>query len=103
MDLPAPPPSERPRRPLAAQPLPLAILHEDDHLLAVNKPAGVVSTAREPGARRAVVELVKHHSQARLYPVGRLDADSTGLLLLRLAAVRLLLRWLIRLLLSIRA
>jgi 23S rRNA pseudouridine2605 synthase len=47
---------------------------------AVNKPAGVVSTAREPGARRAVVELVD--SQARLYPVGRLDADSTGLLLL---------------------
>jgi 23S rRNA pseudouridine2605 synthase len=49
---------------------------------AVNKPVGVVSTAREPGERRAVVELVKHQSQARLYPVGRLDADSTGLLLL---------------------
>jgi 23S rRNA pseudouridine2605 synthase len=47
---------------------------------AVNKPAGVVSTAREPGGRRAVVELVD--SEARLYPVGRLDADSTGLLLL---------------------
>ena len=47
---------------------------------AVNKPAGVVSTAREPGERRAVVELVD--SDARLYPVGRLDADSTGLLLL---------------------
>jgi 23S rRNA pseudouridine2605 synthase len=47
---------------------------------AVNKPAGVVSTAREPGERRAVVELVD--SKARLYPVGRLDADSSGLLLL---------------------
>jgi 23S rRNA pseudouridine2605 synthase len=47
---------------------------------AVNKPAGVVSTAREPGGRPAVVELVR--SAARLYPVGRLDADSTGLLLL---------------------
>lgn len=46
----------------------------------VNKPKDVVSTAREPGARRAVVELVE--SKARLYPVGRLDADSTGLLLL---------------------
>jgi 23S rRNA pseudouridine2605 synthase len=46
---------------------------------AVNKPAGVVSTAREPGRRPAVVELVD--SEARLYPVGRLDADSTGLLL----------------------
>lgn len=46
----------------------------------VNKPAGVVSTAREPGSRPAVVELVE--TAARLYPVGRLDADSTGLLLL---------------------
>jgi 23S rRNA pseudouridine2605 synthase len=47
---------------------------------AVNKPAGVVSTAREPGSRPAVVELVD--TDARLYPVGRLDADTTGLLLL---------------------
>lgn len=46
----------------------------------MNKPAGVVSTAREPGKRPAVVSLVD--SAARLYPVGRLDADSTGLLLL---------------------
>src|ERR1700753_1750846 len=46
----------------------------------VNKPAGVVSTAREPGERQGVVQLVD--SKARLYPVGRLDADSTGLLLL---------------------
>ena len=46
----------------------------------VNKPAGVVSTAREPGRRRAVVELVD--SERRLYPVGRLDTDSTGLILL---------------------
>jgi 23S rRNA pseudouridine2605 synthase len=46
----------------------------------VNKPAGVVSTAREPGSRPAVVELVE--TKARLYPVGRLDADTTGLLLL---------------------
>jgi 23S rRNA pseudouridine2605 synthase len=53
---------------------------EPREVWAVNKPAGVVSTAREPGSRKAVVELVD--SRARLYPVGRLDADSTGLLLL---------------------
>jgi 23S rRNA pseudouridine2605 synthase len=53
---------------------------ESREVWAVNKPAGVVSTAREPGSRPAVVELVE--SEARLYPVGRLDVDSTGLLLL---------------------
>jgi 23S rRNA pseudouridine2605 synthase len=53
---------------------------EAHEVWAVNKPAGVVSTAREPGGRPAVVSLVD--SAARLYPVGRLDADSTGLLLL---------------------
>jgi 23S rRNA pseudouridine2605 synthase len=53
---------------------------EPREVWAVNKPAGVVSTAREPGSRPAVVELVD--SPARLYPVGRLDVDSTGLLLL---------------------
>jgi 23S rRNA pseudouridine2605 synthase len=53
---------------------------EAQEVWAVNKPVGVVSTAREPGARTAVVELVD--SDARLYPVGRLDVDSSGLLLL---------------------
>jgi 23S rRNA pseudouridine2605 synthase len=46
----------------------------------LNKPAGVVSTAKEPGRRRAVVDLVD--SPRRLYPVGRLDVESTGLILL---------------------
>ena len=46
----------------------------------LNKPPGVVSTAREPGRRQAVTELID--SNRRLYPVGRLDADSTGLILL---------------------
>ena len=47
---------------------------------ALNKPAGVVSTAHDPQGRPTVVELVK--SRARLYPVGRLDLDTTGLILL---------------------
>jgi 23S rRNA pseudouridine2605 synthase len=53
---------------------------EPREVWVLNKPAGVVSTAREPGKRPAVVELVR--SKRRLYPVGRLDADSTGLILL---------------------
>src|SRR3712207_5710528 len=47
---------------------------------AVNKPAGVVSTASDPQGRPTVVDLVP--SGRRLYPVGRLDADTTGLSLL---------------------
>jgi 23S rRNA pseudouridine2605 synthase len=46
----------------------------------VNKPAGVVSTAQDTHGRPTVVDLVR--SSRRLYPVGRLDADTTGLILL---------------------
>lgn len=47
---------------------------------ALHKPAGVVSTAADTHGRRTVTELVPQGR--RLYPVGRLDADSTGLILL---------------------
>jgi 23S rRNA pseudouridine2605 synthase len=47
---------------------------------ALNKPQGVVSTAHDPQGRRTVVQLVG--GGERLYPVGRLDADTTGLILL---------------------
>jgi 23S rRNA pseudouridine2605 synthase len=53
---------------------------EPREVWALNKPADVVSTASEPGPRRAVTDLID--SELRLYPVGRLDADSTGLILL---------------------
>jgi pseudouridine synthase len=46
----------------------------------LNKPAGVVTTARDPQGRPTVVGLVSH--RARVVPVGRLDADTTGALLL---------------------
>ena len=48
---------------------------------AVHKPEGVVSTARDPGGRATVVGLLPDEGR-RLYPVGRLDADTTGQLLL---------------------
>jgi 23S rRNA pseudouridine2605 synthase len=53
------------------QPLAYVLLH---------KPAGVVTTARDPQGRPTVVGLVEH--PARVVPVGRLDADTTGALLL---------------------
>jgi len=52
-----------------------------EHLyVALNKPVGVVSTASDPERRPTVVELV--NASRRLYPVGRLDIDSEGLVLL---------------------
>jgi 23S rRNA pseudouridine2605 synthase len=59
-------------RPLARQPLAYVLL---------NKPAGIVTTASDPHGRPTVVELVSEYA-ARVVPVGRLDADTTGALLL---------------------
>jgi 23S rRNA pseudouridine2605 synthase len=47
---------------------------------AVHKPVGVLSTARDTHGRPTVVQLVAE--ERRLYPVGRLDAESSGLILL---------------------
>jgi 23S rRNA pseudouridine2605 synthase len=58
-------------RAVELQPLTYVLLH---------KPAGTVTTARDPQGRRTVVDLVDH--EARVVPVGRLDADTTGALLL---------------------
>lgn len=46
----------------------------------LNKPAGVITTAADPQGRPTVVELVP--AEPRVFPVGRLDGDSEGLLLL---------------------
>ena len=46
----------------------------------LNKPAGVLTTVRDPQRRRTVVELLP--PEPRVVPVGRLDADTTGALLL---------------------
>jgi 23S rRNA pseudouridine2605 synthase len=50
----------------------------------VNKPKGVITTTRDPEGRRNVLDLLPPavRRSERLYPVGRLDADSTGLLLM---------------------
>ena len=53
---------------------------EERMVFLVNKPSGVLSTAADTHGRRTVVDLVPSRG-ARLYPVGRLDADSTGLIL----------------------
>jgi 23S rRNA pseudouridine2605 synthase len=53
---------------------------EERMVFVVNKPSGVLSTARDTHGRKTVVDLVPARG-SRLYPVGRLDADSTGLIL----------------------
>jgi pseudouridine synthase len=58
-------------KPLAPEPLAYVLLH---------KPAGVVTTASDPQGRPTVVGLVGH--ERRVVPVGRLDADTTGALVL---------------------
>src|SRR5688500_5462043 len=58
-------------RPVEPEPLTYVLL---------NKPSGVVTTARDPHGRPTVVGLVEH--EAKIVPVGRLDADTTGALLL---------------------
>lgn len=52
--------------------------------LMLNKPSRTLTTlADEPGSdRRTVIDLVDHPQKARLFPVGRLDYDTTGLLIL---------------------
>jgi 23S rRNA pseudouridine2605 synthase len=53
---------------------------EQREYFLVNKPLGVISTASDPQGRETVTELVD--SDLRLYPVGRLDTDSSGLVLM---------------------
>jgi len=55
---------------------------ESSQYLLVNKPAGVVTTVRDPHGRRVVTDLLPPSVRERVYPVGRLDADVEGLLLL---------------------
>ena len=51
-------------------------------VLLINKPAGVISTCRDPRGRSTVLDLLPQQLRQGLHPVGRLDADSRGALLL---------------------
>lgn len=63
---------------LDGQPIAGAAAHQT---IALNKPIGYVTTVSDPHAERTVMDLVKG-AGGRIYPIGRLDADSAGLLLL---------------------
>lgn len=53
---------------------------EDKVYFLLNKPRGVVSTVKDDKGRKTVVDLIK--TDKRIYPIGRLDYDTTGLIIL---------------------
>lgn len=53
-----------------------------NHYIMLFKPKGYVCTSKDPQGRKLALDLVKHPSGTRLFSVGRLDLDSSGLLLL---------------------
>lgn len=57
-----------------------ALKHEDPEYYVLYKPTGCLSTVRDEHGRRTVLDYVK--TEARIYPIGRLDYDSSGVLLL---------------------
>ena len=61
-------------RPLAAR--------QEARVLLLNKPIGVICSCRDPQGRRTVLDLLPPGMRRGLHPVGRLDADSRGALLL---------------------
>lgn len=54
---------------------------ETHQYVLLNKPRGFVTTTKDPHAKRTVMELVDKACSERIYPVGRLDKETTGLLL----------------------
>jgi len=54
---------------------------ETHQYVLLNKPKGFVTTTSDPHAKRTVMELVEKACEERIYPVGRLDKETTGLLL----------------------
>ena len=61
---------------------PLAVSVEKTRTIMMYKPVGVLSSASDPFGGTTVVDLVKGSVKERLVPVGRLDKDSEGLMLL---------------------
>jgi 23S rRNA pseudouridine2605 synthase len=59
------------------------VLKADKHVyILLNKPKDYITTTKDPKERKTVLQLVKNACRERVYPVGRLDRNTTGLLLL---------------------
>lgn len=55
---------------------------EKKHYVLLNKPKGYITTTDDPFDRKTIMILIKNACRERIYPVGRLDKETTGLLLL---------------------
>jgi len=62
---------------------PLVLTAQKSVCLMINKPAGILSTTEDERGGRTVLDIIpEKYRKLRLYPIGRLDKDTTGLLLL---------------------
>ena len=59
-----------------------SVVAERKVYILLNKPKGLVTTLDDPHAKKTVMDLLRHCCKERIYPVGRLDKASTGVLLL---------------------
>jgi 23S rRNA pseudouridine2605 synthase len=50
--------------------------------ILLNKPKDIITTSEDPQGRRTVLDLIKHATTERVYPIGRLDRNTSGVLLL---------------------
>ena len=57
-------------------------LQKNSVYILMNKPKDFITTASDPQGRKTVMDIVKSATQERVYPVGRLDRNTTGVLLL---------------------
>lgn len=57
-------------------------LQKNSVYILLNKPKDFITTSNDPQGRKTVLDLVKHATTERVYPVGRLDRNTTGVLLL---------------------
>ncbi len=60
----------------------LVYLQKNLVYILINKPKDYITTAKDPEGRKTVFELVAHATKERIYPVGRLDRNTTGVLLM---------------------
>lgn len=65
---------------------PIPLLHADDHLVVVDKPAGVLTVAAPGRSGPTVVDLLRRQLDRPVHPVHRLDEETTGALVLALDA-----------------